>query len=272
MSRQTECIDGFLKRAQADQTVYVTDVRRVFDEVGEKAFHVHAHLYEGAVEVFDMSVPKWETEEQRDFVAEYIRAFLYNLISTLGAIRIEIYLDAADEGLRALAEGLREDFQLDLDKTERSGYGKCLNVNERIVKALTGGKRRFTIGIRDLGEEPEDAKALEEPTGGAVFEELPARAKKAFLLGVDVGGTDIKFAASLDGKLVHCEELNWAPASFSNVEQLIDPVMETAERLMKQFGAGRKWDGIGLSWPDAIIHNMIVGGETTKTKAPSSTI
>ena len=266
MSRQTECIDGFLKRAQADQTVYVTDVRRVFDEVGEKAFHVHAHLYEGAVEVFDMSVPKWETEEQRDFVAEYIRAFLYNLISTLGAIRIEIYLDAADEGLRALAEGLREDFQLDLDKTERSGYGKCLNVNERIVKALTGGKRRFTIGIRDLGEEPEDAKALEEPTGGAVFEELPARAKKAFLLGVDVGGTDIKFAASLDGKLVHCEELNWAPASFSNVEQLIDPVMETAERLMKQFGAGRKWDGIGLSWPDAIIHNMIVGGETTKTK------
>ena len=266
MSRQTECIDGFLKRAQADQTVYVTDVRRVFDEVGEKAFHVHAHLYEGAVEVFDMSVPEWETEEQRDFVAEYIRAFLYNLISTLGAIRIEIYLDAADEGLRALAEGLREDFQLDLDKTERSGYGKCLNVNERIVKALTGGKRRFAIGIRDLGEEPEDAKALEEPTGGAVFEELPARAEKAFLLGVDVGGTDIKFAASLDGKLVHCEELNWAPASFSNVEQLIDPVMETAERLMKQFGDGRKWDGIGLSWPDAIIHNMIVGGETTKTK------
>ena len=131
MSRQTECIDGFLKRAQADQTVYVTDVRRVFDEVGEKAFHVHAHLYEGAVEVFDMSVPEWETEEQRDFVTEYIRAFLYNLISTLGAIRIEIYLDAADEGLRALAEGLREDFQLDLDKTERSGYGKCLNVNER---------------------------------------------------------------------------------------------------------------------------------------------
>ena len=140
MSRQTECIESFLKRAQRDQTVYITDVRRIFDEVGEKAFHVHAHLYEGAVEVFGMSLPEWETEAQREFVAEYVRAFLYNLISTLGAIRIEIYLDPADEGLRALAEGLREDFQLDLDKTERSGYGKCLNVNERIVKALTGGK------------------------------------------------------------------------------------------------------------------------------------
>jgi hypothetical protein len=35
---------------------------------------------------------------------------------------------------------------------------------------------------------------------------------------------------------------------------------------MEQFGGGRKWDGIGLSWPDVIIHNKIVGGETTKTK------
>ena len=266
MIRQAECIESFLKRAKGDQTVYITDVRRIFDEVGEKAFHVHAHLYEGAVEVFAMSLPEWETEDQREFVAEYVRAFLYNLISTLGAIRIEIYMDPADEDLRALSEGLREDFQLDLDKTERSGYGKCLNVNERIVKALTGGKEKFAIGISDLDKEPQDAKSLEEPTGGAVFEDLPARAEKAFLLGIDVGGTDIKFAASLDGKLVHCEELNWAPASFSCVEQLIDPVMETAERLMKQFGEGRKWDGIGLSWPDAIIHNMIVGGETTKTK------
>ena len=71
---------------------------------------------------------------------------------------------------------------------------------------------------------------------------------------------------SLDGKLLHCEELNWAPASISCVEDLTAPVLDAAERLMKQFGGGRKWDGIGLSWPDAIIHNMIVGGETTKTK------
>ena len=51
MIRQAECIESFLKRAKGDQTVYITDVRRIFDEVGEKAFHVHAHLYEGAVEV-----------------------------------------------------------------------------------------------------------------------------------------------------------------------------------------------------------------------------
>ena len=78
MSRQTECIDGFLKRAQADQTVYVTDVRRVFDEVGEKAFHVHAHLYEGAVEVFDMSVNREHKDRlfKKIFGGLYILCFL----------------------------------------------------------------------------------------------------------------------------------------------------------------------------------------------------
>ena len=35
---------------------------------------------------------------------------------------------------------------------------------------------------------------------------------------------------------------------------------------MHEFGEGEKWDAIGLSWPDVIIRNMIVGGETTKTK------
>ena len=83
---------------------------------------------------------------------------------------------------------------------------------------------------------------------------------------MDVGGSDVKFAVSRNGKLVHCEEMDWAPISFTCVEELTGPVMETAQRLMEQFGGGKKWDAIGLSWPDAIIHNMIVGGETTKTK------
>ena len=266
MNRQTECIEGFIKRAEADETVYITDVRRSFDKLGTCAFHIHVHMYDGETEVFVLSLPEWETAGQREFVAEYIRAFVFNLLSTLGALRIVIYLDTAQTGLKEIAEGLREDFQMRLAKTERTGYGKSLNVNERTVRALFGGTEEFTMEVRDLSEEPESAAAPAEPAGTAVFAELPGRAEKAFLLGVDVGGTDIKFAVSRDGKLVHCEELNWAPASFSCVEQLTDPVMEAAERLMKQFGEGRKWDGIGLSWPDVIIRNMIVGGETTKTK------
>ena len=267
MSRQTECIERLIQKAEADETVYITDVREAFDRCGERAFHIHAVLYEGERERFPLSLPEWENDRQRTFTAEYVRAFLYNLLSTLGALRIEIYLDTADRELVSLAEGLEEDFQVNCSKEQRTGYGKSLNVNERTIKALKGDRDKFSIRIRDIAEEEIPAAAAAEcASGSAVFAGLPATAAGSFLLGIDVGGTDVKFAVSRRGKLVHFEELDWAPASFQEVSLLTQPVMEAADRLMKQFGEGEKWDAIGLSWPDVIIRNMIVGGETTKTK------
>ena len=49
---RVNCIDPFLKKAEADEPVYITDVRETFDREGSKAFHVHAHLYEGETAVF----------------------------------------------------------------------------------------------------------------------------------------------------------------------------------------------------------------------------
>ena len=266
MSRQTECIERLIQRAEADEPVYITDVREAFDRCGERAFHIHAVLYEGGRERFPLSLPEWENDRQRSFAAEYVRAFLYNLLSTLGALRIEIYLDTADGELVSLAEGLEDDFQVNCRKEERTGYGKSLNVNERTIKALKGDSDRFSIVIRDIAEEEIPAQTAECESGSDVFKGLPAAAAERFLLGIDVGGTDVKFAVSRRGRLVHFEELDWAPASFQEVSLLTQPVMEAAERLMHEFGEGEKWDAIGLSWPDVIIRNMIVGGETTKTK------
>ena len=120
MSRQSECIDEFLKRAKEDREVYITDVRRSFDRIGTLAFHIHVCLYEGETEVFRMALPEWENAEQKEFVAEYIRAFVFNLLCTLGALRVVIYLDRSNEELLQIAEGLREDFQMKLAKTERT--------------------------------------------------------------------------------------------------------------------------------------------------------
>ena len=266
VNKQTECIEEFLRRAEADETVYITDVRNAFNRVGTCPFHIHADLYEGQTEVFALRLPKWEDSRQRQFIASYVRAFLYDLLSTLGAVRLVIFLDTADREVVSLAEGLREDFQIDMAMSDRSGYGKCLNVNERILRALFGGQVKFTLEIEDISKETAPAEGKRVQTGEPVFAGISSAAKSLFLLGVDVGGSDVKFAVSLCGKLVHCEEMDWAPISFANVEELTGPVMETAQRLMEQFGGGRKWDAIGLSWPDVIIRNMVVGGETTKTK------
>ena len=52
MSMQSECIEEFIRKAQEDQAVYITDVRRSFDKTGTLAFHVHVHMYEDETEVF----------------------------------------------------------------------------------------------------------------------------------------------------------------------------------------------------------------------------
>ena len=116
MSRQNEWIERMIQRAEADEPVYITDVREAFDRYGKRAFHIHAFLYEGGRERFPLSLPEWENDRQRSFTAEYVRAFLYNLLSTLGALKIEIYLffavptaeKAEKDGLLAVLSEINE--------------------------------------------------------------------------------------------------------------------------------------------------------------------
>ena len=122
-------------------------------------------------------------------------------------------------------------------------------------------------------------------------------------MGMDIGGTDVKLAASVDGRLCVLREYDWSPSEFTRAEQLTEPLllltrlmravacMEAAgmrERVPAQAldrGASpdamraaaeamedilgerlRGFDGIGLCFPDVVIDNRIVGGETPKTR------
>ena len=54
-------------RAEADEPVYITEVRKAFSRDGACAFHIHADLYEGQTAVFPLSLPEWE-EAERQFI------------------------------------------------------------------------------------------------------------------------------------------------------------------------------------------------------------
>ena len=123
------------------------------------------------------------------------------------------------------------------------------------------------------------------------------------LMGMDIGGTDVKLAASLDGRLCVFKEYDWFPAEFTLAEQLIGALV-LLTRLMRatacmtaaglgaevpsgafdrsasdaeiraavdamesRLGGGlRGFDGIGLCFPDVVIRNRIIGGESHKTR------
>ena len=296
-------ISQFLKQARADEPVFITDVREAFSETGTRPFHLHVKLYDDSIRRFEMWIPETTSGEEEAFAASYIHAFIYNILSSLGAVTIEVYIDPEDAAMAGLAEGLDSVFQTFLPKTRRSGYGKCMNVNERVLQVLSKGEKCFSFAVRNVKEEP----PVEERTGSydsvPVFAELPGRAKTRRLLGIDIGGTDIKLAAGMNGKLAVCKEFDWDPSSFSKAEMLIDPVLlltrlmragtalvadgkedqldlrafakdaapeelkEGIARMEEALGhEPENFDGIGLSFPDVVIDNKIVGGETYKTK------
>lgn len=293
-------IQTFLRRAAAGQPVFLPDVRAAFQRRGTLPFHIHAALYDGTVRVFPLTLPEPRGEPERRFAAEYLCAHIYNILSALGAVGVDLYWDPA--GGRALAGSLDQIFQTRAEKWERTGYGRCLNVNDRVLNALFQGWKRFQFRFFDIKDEPAVPEADRPDPPQPVFDQLPARTKGKLLLGMDVGGTDVKLAVSADGNLALCKEFDWRPAACVRAEELTGPLLlltrllraagglcqagreteviwtalerraslEEMERAAAEMerragGALRGFDAIGLSFPDVIIQNRIVGGETPKT-------
>lgn len=117
-------IENFLRAAKRDETVYISDVRAAFEREGTRPFHCHVRLYDDSVRRFAWRLPACADAEEQAFVASYVHAMLYNILSALGAKRIDIYLDPTDSALLDLARNLDCVFQTNAPKAERSGYGK----------------------------------------------------------------------------------------------------------------------------------------------------
>ena len=154
-------------------------------------------------------------------------------------------------------------------------------------------------------EEPEALPPEEVPQVDAVasFRKTVQMSKQGRYCGIDIGGTDIKVVGVLDETLRAVREFDWNPAMFTTVEQLVSPVeiltdsirmalsvpedapqsdlekvntmlachtsLEEAKEIIAELStryAPVPLDGIGVSFPDVVIEDMIVGGETLKTK------
>lgn len=295
-------LQSFLNRANQDQPVYLCQVRDAFIRAGQLPFTCRVTLYDGTARHLPLPLPPFAEGEESAFVAAYLHAALYNILSALGAVRIDLYLDMAHPPLRRLAESVNEVFQTALPKAQRTGYGKCLNVNERILRALRGGGEPFRFCLHDASEEPASPPPQPARTAGGVFAKLPAAAADKLVMGMDVGGTDIKLVASVCGELKVFKEYDWFPPAFTTAEEMIDPLLlltrvmraaaslaaagredqmdraaldrhasqrdmlRGAEAMERAAGTAlRNFDAIGLSFPDVVIRNRIVGGESPKT-------
>lgn len=292
-------MQSFLKRAEEGENVFLSDVRKAFSQESSKITCV-LDLVTGGQKSWELHLPTFHSEREEAFIREYFYANLYNLLSTFGGKRMMLYCNKDDAVAKTLCKSLNDVFQVNVSKSERSGYGKCLNVTDRINAAM--GQPDFTFEIVETAYT--GAQSAPRPACDAIasFRFAVGRAQKATLCGIDIGGTDIKVVGIRNGHIVAVKEYDWYPAGMTKAEQLIEPILlmasvvraamslpdtpeaqalrgqmltkglpdeamqSTVETCRAIYGEPILLDGIGVCFPDVVIKDRIVGGETYKTR------
>ncbi len=299
MDGSTRMIQEFLKSAERGENVYISDVRRAFINA-ECSIDCELSLVIGDSKHWQIRFPEAENDAQKAFVKEYVYAILNNLIYTFGGTGMTLSISPQDAFTKDICATLDDVFQVQLSKKERSGYGKCLNVTDRINAAM--GREPFSFRVIETPLPELTPQPQPRADAVASFKNAVTTACGATLCGIDIGGTDIKVVGIRDGRIAAVKEYDWNPSEMTKIEQIIEPILLMAriaraaislpdtpqaqalrERMLKKDASGEQMqralddcraafgepvllDGIGVCFPDVVIDDMIVGGETYKTR------
>jgi hypothetical protein len=245
-------VTELIHQAKAGRSVYITDLHALFSDLADRESHRLAFVVEmldgTGLRRFDLRVPRVDGVEsdERAFVEDYIHAEVYNIISALGGRRMTVYSDQGSAELLAILSRLPAVFGIGLPRSSRSGYGRAVNVTDRMIGALTPGAPGFSFEFAPLDQAP----AAIGPRAPAVdlvgfFRGRTRRLEGKALIGLDVGGTDIKAVLVDDGRIVDYAEYDWYPAGFLRSRQLVDPILLVVRLLVARLWIHRLGEADG---------------------------
>ena len=228
--------------SQTEETLYISTVRDRFAGLPKNermAVRAVLTLVDGTVREFPLALPR---SGDRDFLTEYFRAEVYNILINLGGERLDFYIDDAPS-LRDFVEEAIGAFHVERTLADRKGYGIAVNVIDRMLRALKPGTQ-FEFAVRPITEldskgglstdatESTDAATGPERTGGGagdaasgVFQQIAANLEGKAICGIDIGGSDIKAVLAVDGSLIALKEYDWFPEKYATAEEILDPIL-----------------------------------------------
>ena len=283
-------LSQWLERARAGEPVWLPDMRAQCAQLPDPIdVTMQLTLCDGTQRDFPLPLPRWENDGQRQFVLQYVTACVWNTLSALSGRELAFYFDPAETETAALLGKLDTVFQV--HEPTRREYGKVVSIADRLCRAFGCGP--FAFALRDKRDYTPSPPFV--PPQGALTQQLrraAQRCESGVCCGIDIGGTDIKAAVSVDGQLVCVKEYDWDPASSPTAEGITGPIVLLV-RLMACCAAGMTpalqaaldkdasdeemtravaqsasvpLDVLGVSFPDVVIRDRIVGGESPKTK------
>ncbi len=221
----------FVAAARRGEAVYLSDVRRAFaglDPAASVAVTCRFVGLDGAGRPYLLRLPRLGAlaDPERTFVTEYFLASVYNLVSTVGGAALEVSAEGDPPEAAQLAAAVNGSFGADRPRRDRPGYGRALNVAERMNEAVGAAAGPFRCTAVHHRPAPPTAGPARSPGGILdVCRDAVADLEGRTLCGIDVGGTDIKLALAVRGTVTRLVEYDWFPASFTAIDQLIRPVV-----------------------------------------------
>ncbi len=262
-------LSELIDRAERGESLWLPDLRDFFAALPDaRPIQLRLLRIDGIPESKTLYIPIWHSPKEERFVQEYLWAHVYNLLAVFSGCELCLGFDLNDPELSSLADSLPETFQLNVQ--QRKGYGKVLNIADRLCAASGLPSFRFS---RELLQPVQSTRAVtcSLPDLPETLRACCTAAEGKTLCGIDIGGTDIKLALSVDNQLVCTGEYDWNPQEYKTAEEILHPVLHQVEllreRAAKCLGLPNTplLDGIGISFPDVVIGNRILGGETPKT-------
>ncbi len=242
-----ESLHDLVQAAASGSPIYVSSLRERFDSLAPaESFRLIARVagFEAEDRVFTFRLPKFGplAADERAMVTEYVLAGLYNIISTVGGRGLALEAEGDDGEGAELAAAFRREFGIDQDRLARPGYGRAVNVSERMDEAISPehapGRGRFGVTVPDAPAVPTTQGLGRAARGSiqALCESAVSDMAGLSLCGMDIGGTDIKLCLAIDGKVARFIEYDWFPAAFTTIDQIIDPILMLI-RLVRLEGA-----------------------------------
>lgn len=247
-------LSELLKRAEAGEELWLPELRAAFAaDPGASPLILRLRCPDGTLRDYALSLPSWESEAEKDFLRGFLCAHVYNLLSAFSGREIRFFCDGAAAALAA---------EVPACFVRPDGLGKVRSIARRIC-----GELRFSTAPLADRVPLSDAENPAQTDLPASLRGLIAEAAHGGIVGLDVGGSDIKLAAALDGRLLYTEEYDWNPAASPTAEGITQPILDLLRAARSRLeAAGGQLDAVGLSFPDIVMGDRIVGGETPKTK------
>ena len=223
-------ISEFLHKAEAGEPVYINTVYNAFQglKVNDSLTLncVLTLLDNDDLRLFPIKIPLFSGFKKVDqFIKEYVWAELYNILSSLGGKKMNIYIDESDPHLFEFAHNLNDVFHIGKPRRMRRAYGRAVNVIDRMLETLApeiNGFKFHVDTIDNLPEIPKADKALVQNVD--IYNYVTKNMEGKLFCGIDVGGTDIKIVLVKNGNINCYKEYDWFPAQFTSSSQLVDPI------------------------------------------------